>query len=365
MDDTPRLEGAVDLRIGQMEGEAPYLFGRLTDVALDTAGRIYVADMQTHDVRIFDASGSYMATAGREGQGPGEFWFPDRPCEITIGPENRLWATGFRRLEIFRLQGDQAEHEESISLPRTTACEPVMRIDSTGFTVVSVREESAGGYWQSQDRMSRGGERSSSLRLPDRVPGDSLGWVPITRSWGRGEQTIPAIPPFPAHWVLRHAPDGRHAEAVTSRYHVELFDRRGRMTTAIEGPQPGPRVTPHEQDSAQDTLAAIARSWDTSQMVSADPYPDFQIPDRKNPLRNLWFDTEGRLWVQVWTHRSRGENEAHVYAEDGTLLFTATWPIGVDLSYGAIRGRTALGTTTDGVGVERVVRIQFAPVEDA
>jgi hypothetical protein len=74
---------------------------------------------------------------------------------------------------------------------------------------------------------------------------------------------------------------------------------------------------------------------------------------------------EGRLWAQVWTHRSRGENEAHVYVEDGTLQFTATWPIGVDLSYGAIRGRTALGTTTDEVGVERVVRVRFAPVEDA
>lgn len=50
-----------DLRIGGAVGEhrdAPDVFGSIMALATDDAGRIYVADHQSSDIRVFDATGS-------------------------------------------------------------------------------------------------------------------------------------------------------------------------------------------------------------------------------------------------------------------------------------------------------------------
>jgi hypothetical protein len=43
------------------------------NVAIDAAGRIYVADNAPASVKQFNADGTYLRTIGRQGQGPGEF----------------------------------------------------------------------------------------------------------------------------------------------------------------------------------------------------------------------------------------------------------------------------------------------------
>jgi sugar lactone lactonase YvrE len=45
-------------------------------VAVDTAGNIYVLDTGNHRVQKFGPDGTYAATYGRQGQGPGEFQYP-------------------------------------------------------------------------------------------------------------------------------------------------------------------------------------------------------------------------------------------------------------------------------------------------
>ena len=43
----------------------------------------------------------------------------------------------------------------------------------------------------------------------------------------------------------------------------------------------------------------------------------------------------------------------------GELLFTAQWPIEVDLRFGVLQPSRALGLTTDSLGVQRVVRLRI------
>ena len=50
----PIFEGAVDLEIGEVEGEDPYLFTTIGSVVEDDRGRMIVADYQTHEVRVFE-----------------------------------------------------------------------------------------------------------------------------------------------------------------------------------------------------------------------------------------------------------------------------------------------------------------------
>lgn len=356
-EDVPRLRGEMDLRIGQFEGEAPYLFGEIADVALDTAGRIWVADLQASEIRVFDRSGRYLFTAGREGEGPGEFSGSRgayEPCEITVEPGGRIWANAGDRLEVFDGEDGRAEHSFTVSIDPHLECEPVVRIDSTSVTVVQtvVGTDARPTFHL---RIDSAGRDLSRLRMPD-VEHDSLGWEFIrwTNSDGR-ESRLQWPPPFPARDLVAHAPNGGYARAITSEYRVQIFDHFGDRIATIDRPTPGPSLTAHESDSVRNRLDSLEAQWSER----ADSWPDYEVPERKNPIQNIWFEAEGRLWVQVWTHASRSENEAHVYSGDGELRFTVTWPIGIDIDYGASRGRVALGTTEDELGVQRVVRLRL------
>jgi len=52
---------------------AEYLFGRPRYVVTDAQGRIYVADQDVMNIRVYDDSGRYIRTLGERGQGPMEF----------------------------------------------------------------------------------------------------------------------------------------------------------------------------------------------------------------------------------------------------------------------------------------------------
>ena len=65
------------LRLGAVDDtDLTYVFGDVWDVTLDRAGRLYVLDRQSKDVRVFAETGEHIRTLGREGGGPGELNTP-------------------------------------------------------------------------------------------------------------------------------------------------------------------------------------------------------------------------------------------------------------------------------------------------
>jgi len=52
-------------------------FNYPSDIVMDASGNIYVLDSANHRVQKFSPEGTYLATFGRRGQGPGEFYNPD------------------------------------------------------------------------------------------------------------------------------------------------------------------------------------------------------------------------------------------------------------------------------------------------
>src|SRR5690606_26237756 len=65
------VERAV--RIGVVDGEAEYVFGRIGGVWVAPDGRIFVGDAQAREIRIFSTEGEFVGRLGRTGEGPGEF----------------------------------------------------------------------------------------------------------------------------------------------------------------------------------------------------------------------------------------------------------------------------------------------------
>lgn len=86
-----------ELRIGTAEGGGPDLFGNVGAIEVDGLGRLWVAETQAQELRVFDRQGRHLRTVGRRGGGPGEFrginaivWGPDGNLWVVDPPNNRI-----------------------------------------------------------------------------------------------------------------------------------------------------------------------------------------------------------------------------------------------------------------------------------
>jgi len=98
------LEKDPVVDIGIAMGEAPYELDRVAGARTLPDGTIAVANGGTGEVRLFDSSGRYIRSMGRDGSGPGEF---QRMAWIQVIPPDTLLVTDseLRRLTAIRHDG--------------------------------------------------------------------------------------------------------------------------------------------------------------------------------------------------------------------------------------------------------------------
>ena len=89
--EVPVREGSIDLEIGEVEGEDPYLFTTIGSVVEDERGRMIVADYQTHEVRVFEPDGRFAFSFGGQGEGPGSPWVTETALYGTTRDSLDVW----------------------------------------------------------------------------------------------------------------------------------------------------------------------------------------------------------------------------------------------------------------------------------
>ncbi len=97
MYEQPVLTLSEDLRIGEEESRAEYLFFKISSIAVDSEENIYVTDEGEKHIKVFNRKGEHLRTIGRPGQGPGEI---GRPSEIFITMNNELTVIDPSRREL-------------------------------------------------------------------------------------------------------------------------------------------------------------------------------------------------------------------------------------------------------------------------
>lgn len=70
----PALNLTLKISGSSKDGEdVDRIFGRISDLLVDSEGSIYIADSQSSTIKKFDKTGKYIKTFGRLGSGPGEY----------------------------------------------------------------------------------------------------------------------------------------------------------------------------------------------------------------------------------------------------------------------------------------------------
>jgi hypothetical protein len=358
------IDAAVDLEIGLVDGDPRYLFGSVHGIAIDPAGRIFVADGRSSSIRVYDEDGTYLDSFGRRGEGPGEF---SNPCCLAFDGVGRLWVwndgdlAGQLRYEVFEMSGVRGSPAFRIPGATLGLLWPLRRIlfDRDGNVVhptFTERPVEPGG--ERTPRRARihvdttGTElRRVAVRV---VPQDSLGGLPPPRT--PGGITRSRSGPMVRQQLLAHAPFGGFADAVNARYEVYWYDDGGKQTRVIRRDLVGPPLTPDETAEARATLGDL-RERARSRGI---PPPDVAVPERHPPLERLHFDGTGRLWVQRRITSADTLELADVYDPAGAYLYTVRWPRDIILYHGAVRGGFVYGVSLDELDVARIVRLRIA-----
>ena len=373
----PTLRGEIDLTIGSADVESEYEFEFPMALTRDADGRIYVGDRFKENVRVYDPDGQYLFHLSGPGRGAGARYL--RPTGLLFDPDGRLWVNDVGSYKVFDILEDRADYVREIPPPReeqrlwsrrgtplgpvagTTTPGNPMFAGPTGLILptdsISADERGELVWHRQQVRVGPDGAVRARVNLPE--PDTVYANLPVLvyrQESDSGQGEVKVRPPFANQQIRAHAPDGRSAYIYTSEYRVRLFTEEGEEWREIRRNIAGPLVTESEAERERERLERFRAGWGESLV----DFPTIEMPERKPPVEDMWYDEDGRLWVHLTPAEADEVSRAHVYDPEGEPLLTAEWPRGIDLSLGGVRGAVALGVR--GMPSEpRVVRLRFSP----
>ena len=281
-------------RLGGWDGEE--FFGVIGDVMVDEqAGEIYVLDAQLSEIQVYDLSGAYLRTIGREGEGPGEF---RRPADIALLPSGVIgvvqpWPSkmvlltpegdpagdfsfeprgeGFAGLSAVRTLGDRLALVYSVSQPDRDAGE---------FR----RTLRLGVFEESGQEVAELTSVTSAMQFSNQTV--------VERDWNHFDQA----------WAA--SPDGRvFARDDFRAYRIDVWNADGTPDRVIHREYAPHARTDEDIDEIRNRWAARIARWVRD--------PGFEIEENWNPIEDLFAREDGTLWVRT----SRGMRET----DEGTL----------------------------------------------
>jgi hypothetical protein len=298
--DTMRL--VPELTIGELDGEDPYVFGRLLAVARDGHGRVFVTDGQAREVRVFDPEGVFLRTIGRTGGGPGEY---TRPDALGIAPGGELVVRDQQggRFLVYSPEGD---HLRSWPMGGAFSTTALFYIDADGHVLnPDIRRG-----------VQAGNPGVGTLVRYDVGTGEPLDTLPMptagteppqleseVRSNGNVMRFRSAVPFHPAG-VWSMTADGAVLLGPGDPYVVDRMEPDGTVLRIERRVDPVP-VQPAEAGWSRENVARGFRSQDPSwRWVGPD------IPDVKPAYQWIGAGVDGTIWVLRHTPGVQGENPA-------------------------------------------------------
>jgi hypothetical protein len=311
-------------------------FGRLELLALDAQASIFAFDAAEAVVHQFDSLGSFVASIGRRGAGPGEF---GHLIGMVAGPHG-LWTVDGSNARYTRFANGRVADEAR--RPSTTYRVPWFGGSGTDGHLYDAITDLGSG----RDvllKVDASGQTIDTVSLPQlRID------LPRRR---RMEFPLPYSPE-----VLRaFDPAGASFLGRTDEYRLARITFGGDTSAVVSRIMERRPLPQQERDSIAKVVAALAAEMNVTVMASS-------IPQSFPLLAWCVVDDLGRLWVGLWD--SRGTVKVDVVGRDGSLqpdvplpfrLVPGTRPV-------IARGRfVGIAETSTGEHEIRVARIEEAP----
>ena len=304
-DATPPWRAEAVTTIGSDSGDAS--FASIRSLLFGKRGELIVVDQRSKEVKVFDSAGTFLRRIGRAGAGPGEYadpysvaWLRDTlalldPGNARIGlfgPDER-WAG---QLPVQPISGGS-----DVRLYRT----PAPAFWAYGYEVVDgraqshfVRYTSAGSHGTlPYVRLPASGVTTITCEFPDR----SLHFFDA---------------PFAASTLQLPTPAGLRALARTDLYRITFLGAADDTVATIAREEPLRPIA----DSAWEAGLAEWTDARKSPGIKCDG-EGFDRPAGQPVLGALFYDDQGRLWVEV--HGMEGLRY-DLYDATGTRVATIT-----------------------------------------
>lgn len=319
---------------------SPDEFGRVYDVALGPDESVYVADDMNQEIRVFGLDGAHRFTAGRKGEGPGEFdglysvaWLGDRL--LALDPH-------LGRISEFSAEGeylDQRRIRGAMSSGGGPGWVRFWRVgaDQAFFGTIPANM-APGRWWQFVGVDSRGETGDTLVQL--------AGPNVATIHCEIGDRISFFNVPFGTRLVQRPGPGGMLYSAMTDAYRIALSDAVDDTVRVIERTLPPEPISDDEWAAGNSSYRAVR---DTFPLMRCDPLRPPR-PDAKPFIAEIDIAYDGKLWVEVI--REAG-NRWEVFDTDGRLLASLPVPVRGSLAP-AISADHVLTVRRDDLGLDHV-----------
>ena len=308
------------VEIGSAVGDPAEEFFQIEGVVRMADGRIAVGDGGAGEIRVFDSSGDHQWTAGRQGEGPGEFRIM---ASLGTDPDGGIWVYDF-------------------SLQRITFVSPggeikeVTELEHDIPTLGMVGRLRDGSYVLAQlwgagpvtDALEEGMRRDPA----------------IVAHFGAGGELVDTIGEFPGREIQLRVEDGRmvmgsplYGRSASYTlwgnslvagdqilFELRLYSSSGELGRIVRIPGADLSLS---QDEIESTMAQAMADLPESRRPSYRSFlEEAGLPDRKPAYLHLLPDRAGNLWVSEFARYPTPPGEWTVFDADGRWLGSVVMP---------------------------------------
>jgi len=293
-----------DISIGGNVNDDDYYFPRgVSKVLVDDEFNFYVNDMGNSRIQKYDKDGNYLATIGRQGQGPGEFRFA---ADLILDSQGKIWIldVSTRSLIVFSETG---VYERNVSV-------------NTPIFQFFVSEENF-IFGLQIDHRSPEGPNAAILRInPGTAEID-----PVAKYFWEIKDNSPAF-------VTHHYTDRLHVSQIdhsslcygySSEYKIFVIDGKGETIRIIEKDEEPVSISKDEREM---TSKEGVYSWTGAS--KPDNWNDLDFPSHRPYFGKIFTDDIGQVYVLKYIS-ILDQDEANVwdvFGKNGGYLYKLTLP---------------------------------------
>jgi hypothetical protein len=339
----PQVDASYRRTIGRADGDAHDRLAGVAGAVRLSNGEIVVANRGTHELRWYDANGSWLRSVGREGAGPGEYRHVSSVLRLR-GDSLLVSDAILARHTLYDRAGRLVRSWPMANAGSSAFAEPFAQLSDGSFlSVLSQPTSKPPGHLQYASAVVRSIADAVRDTLVSFAGGESF-----NMACGRGGSCNVGVPYGVT--AMAAALGDRIFVANGERYELLETGPAHGVTRTIRRAVPPVPLTPARlafyRDSAEESVKPAARAAYRASIARA--------PVRRTMpyFSALIADDGGRLWLG----RPQGAGDAQrawdVLTPDGALLGTVTLPAALRVMH--IAGGHIVGVTKDDDGVEYI-----------